>query len=632
MRRCLGVLLLVLAACRPSTATKVGDCASCHAEQQRRWSGSHHARGQAHAGPLPSGGGVPGLAVSSSDAGPVLNWREPDGGMASGLIRFTVGVEPLRQFAVEREGRLQVPPLGLLEDGGWLRVPGDDLGDWNAPAYGWNGSCAPCHATGFRVHDSKVASWRALTVTCLACHDESHDAGTMRQTARFEFEDGGAIAHASALTPDVQAEVCAGCHSRRRALTDDGSTEGAFFDRFEPGLLGAGLYSPAGAVRDEVYEVPSFLMSKMERAGVRCSDCHDVHSGSLRAEGNALCTRCHRASVFDVASHHRPGERCVSCHMPPTTFLGVDVRRDHAFPVPGRGEGAVTQAFTAAFAQRGDARRRLLAVVERAEVSSFQRASALALLPAGAGVAEAIARAAGSDDDWLRYGAAVAAQRVPPELRREVVGRLTSDRRRAIRVQAARVLTGVVELSPTLVAEVEHAEHANDFRGDAFLNMGAMAMARGDFATAERDFREGLRRDPSFQPLRLDLADVLRRTGRDAEGLAVLVEATRSPGAFEGPTNYALGLAQWRAGQKAEALRSFEVAARSGDPLHRFAWLSALRAVGGAERAWPALELAVRADPEDERLLSLGLEWAKEDGEVARAQRFEERLEVLGKQ
>jgi predicted CXXCH cytochrome family protein len=630
MRWCL--VVFVLSACRPSTVTKPGDCASCHAEQQRRWEGSHHARGQARATTVPSGG-VDGLAVSCADAGPLVTWREADGGTASGVIRFTLGVEPLQQFAVERDGRLQVPPLGLLADGGWLRVPGDDVGEWKGPAFEWSGSCAPCHATGLRVHASKVQPWRALTVTCIACHDESHDAGTLRQTARFEFEDGGAIAHAAEPPgPDVQAEVCAACHSRRRALTDDGRTSGAFFDRFEPGLLGAGLYGPTGAVQDEVYEVPSFLMSKMERAGVRCSDCHDVHAGALRAEGNALCTRCHRASVFDVASHHPDGASCVSCHMPPTTFLGVDVRRDHAFPVPGREDAPLREAFTAGFAQRGDARRRLLALIARPDVSSFQRASALALLPPGAGVAEAIGSAALSDDEWLRYGAAVAAQRVPPDARRRLIGQLTTDRRRAVRVQAARVLIGSGELPPAVVAEVEQAERANDFRGDAFLNLGALAVARGDLATAERQFREGLRRDPSFQPLRIDLADVLRRTGRDAEGLAVLGDAARTPGAFAGPVNYALGLARWRTGQQALALQAFEVAMRDGDPLHRFAWLSAVRAVSGAGQAWPALEAALGIDPEDERLLGLGLEWATADHDRARAQRFAARLEALEKE
>src|SRR5207245_956316 len=40
-------------------------------------------------------------------------------------------------------------------------------------------------------------------------------------------------------------------------------------------------------------------------------------------------TREHRFHAPDS-----PGARCVSCHMPARTYLGVDVRRDHGFRVP----------------------------------------------------------------------------------------------------------------------------------------------------------------------------------------------------------------------------------------------------------------------------------------------------------
>jgi predicted CXXCH cytochrome family protein len=590
------------------------------------WKRSHHALGQTRATSVP-GGEVGDFRVTSDDAGVRVWWRELDGGSASGAVRFTLGVEPLVQLAVDRQGSLQVPPLGLLADGGWFRVPGlsGAVGDWTTPSFNWNGSCAPCHATGLRVRTGQA---RSLAVTCTACHGESHDAGVLGHATRFEFVDGGAIARAvSPPRPDLQSLRCAECHSRRRALSDDGQVDGEFFDRFEPGLIRAGLYRPGGAVQDEVYEVGSFLMSKMERSGVRCSHCHDLHSGSLRAEGNALCTRCHRASVFDVDTHHAAGARCVDCHMPTTTFLGVDVRHDHSFPVPGREDHALSEAFTAGFTERADARRRLLAVVERTDVSSFQRASALALLPFGQGVAEAIRAGAASDDDWLRSGAALAAGNAPPALRRELIGHLLHDRRRAIRVQAARVLVGTGPVPPEVLAEAEAAERANDFRGDAFLNLGAMALARGDASEAEKTLREGLRRDPTFAPLTINLADVLRREGRDGEGLALLEHEAPRAGPWVAPMNYALGLARWRAGSKAEALVALEAAAEDGSPTHRTAWLAAVREVQGPERAWEQLERLLRATPDDQRLLAMAVDWATLDHDLKKARAFSARLE-----
>lgn len=624
MRWC---LLLVLAACRPTPRPpSPTDCAACHVVQANAWKRSHHALGQAHVTRVP-GGEVGPFLVTSDDAGVRVSWRERDGGSSSGPVRFTLGVEPLVQLAVEREGRLQVPPLGLQADGGWFRVPGlsGAVGEWTTPSFNWNGSCAPCHATGFRIRTGQA---RSLDVTCAACHGESHDAGVLGHATRFEFVDGGAIARAvSPPTPDLQSLRCAQCHSRRRALTDDGQIGGEFFDRFEPGLIRTGLYRPNGAVQDEVYEVGSFLMSKMERSGVRCSHCHDLHSGSLRAEGNALCTRCHRASVFDVDTHHAAGARCIDCHMPTTTFLGVDVRHDHSFPVPGREDRELSEAFAAGFTERSDARRRLLELFQRTDVSSFQRASALALLPFGPGVAQAISTAAASDDDWLRSGAALAAGNAPPALRPELIGHLLHDHRRAIRVQAARVLVGTVPVPPEVLVEAEAAEHANDFRGDAFLNLGAMALAQGDAARAEQAFREGLKRDPTFAPLTINLADVLRRSGRDAEGLELLERAAKADGPWVGPTHYALGLARWRAGSKAEALAALEAAAEDGAPTHRAAWLAAVREVMGPERAWEQLQRLLRATPDDQRLLAMAVDWATLDHDLKKARAFSSRLE-----
>lgn len=605
-------LLLALAGCKRSAPASF-ECVSCHAQHVERLARSTHARGQtvATARNVPTGS-VGEFDVHHDDGGVVVQWL---GG--KGRAHFTIGVEPIGQLAVEVNGRLQVPPIGWLMDGGWLRVPTPegDAFDWKTPAFNWNGSCAPCHATNFRLglDDAGVihSSWSSLSVSCRACHGDeaghakwltegkpsSEAAGfpfSLKQRSVFSFFDGGAIAKTTP-TPDVQLEVCAACHSRRRALRDDGQTSANFFDRFEPGLITEGVYSPAGEVVEEVYETGSFLMSRMQRAGVRCSDCHDPHSGTLRAEGNALCARCHRSEVFDVPAHHRhQGSKCIDCHMPPTTFLGVDVRHDHSLrrPTaavcarchPEKGQLPLRQegfAFEAAFSERVDAPVRLRALINDPNTSSFERASALALLGGSAA----------SGDDWTRYGIARGLTLLPPGERERIGRPLLADPRRAIRVQAARALG---ERTP----ELAEAERVNGLRGESWLN-------RGDLET-------GLKADPTYVPLLINLAD----QNRD-RAIELLTPPASRPGPWQTSAAYALGLAHWRAKNANAAHAAFTLAATDGRAPHLVALCLSERQLHGTARGWLRWQLALQKHPGMTALLDLGDAWAREDHDEA---------------
>src|SRR5690606_33336669 len=100
-------------------------------------------------------------------------------------------------------------------------------------------------------------------------------------------------------------------------------------DTHRPALLDDGLYWADGQMRGEVYNWGSFIQSRMHANGVTCSDCHEPHSLELRAPGNAVCAQCHLASQYDDERHTRhargtPAAACTSCHMPVTTYMGVD--------------------------------------------------------------------------------------------------------------------------------------------------------------------------------------------------------------------------------------------------------------------------------------------------------------------
>ena len=104
-------------------------------------------------------------------------------------------------------------------------------------------------------------------------------------------------------------------------------------------MLTAPNYHADGQQREEVYVWGSFLQSRMYQRGVTCMDCHDPHSQKLRAEGNALCTRCHNATEFDSPKHHQhsaggKGAQCVTCHMPTQNYMVIHARQDHSMRVP----------------------------------------------------------------------------------------------------------------------------------------------------------------------------------------------------------------------------------------------------------------------------------------------------------
>ena len=201
--------------------------------------------------------------------------------------------------------------------------------------------------------------WSEIDVACEACHGPGSRHVEWASSHREVLDankgllvdlgpDGGnwtmdaATGIATRTKPrDSQTELntCAPCHSRRAPISADREPDRPLLDSYVPALLEEGLYYADGQIQDEVYVYGSFLQSKMYRAGVTYSDCHDPHSLRVRDGPDAACARCHLPAKFAVRSHHHhapgsPGSRCVERHMPATTYMVIDDRRDHSFRVP----------------------------------------------------------------------------------------------------------------------------------------------------------------------------------------------------------------------------------------------------------------------------------------------------------
>jgi tetratricopeptide (TPR) repeat protein len=115
-----------------------------------------------------------------------------------------------------------------------------------------------------------------------------------------------------------------------------------FFDHFDLVTLEDPDFYPDGRDLGENYTYTSWMMSPCAKAGkLHCVSCH-TSSGRYRfraeEKANDSCMPCHKERVENAAAHTRhkegsPGSKCISCHMPMTSFARM-TRTDHSMLPP----------------------------------------------------------------------------------------------------------------------------------------------------------------------------------------------------------------------------------------------------------------------------------------------------------
>ncbi|WOA30507.1 multiheme c-type cytochrome [Alloalcanivorax xenomutans] len=352
-------------------------CGQCHQAQVRDWHGSHHHRAMTEPTDQTVRGAFDGTGFVGETQSSVffrkdgefwIRTRERDGEPEEHKVAYTFGWEPLQQYLLETEGgRLQAYGVAWdTQTRSWFHLYDRPEVDerhplhWRQPAQNANFICIECHTSGFQrgydaAGDRFDSHWRALGVGCQSCHGP---ASRHLQWTRAPAEAVPGHGFEVPLTDAARAsevDTCARCHSRRAPLGDGARPGAALRDDYRVTGLSADLYEVDGTIRDEVFEYGAFVQSRMHAAGVVCSDCHNAHSGALRAPGNAVCTQCHngtgepvrpairgdglRAGDYDSPAHHHhaagsPGAQCQACHMPGKVYMGNDLRHDHGFTSP----------------------------------------------------------------------------------------------------------------------------------------------------------------------------------------------------------------------------------------------------------------------------------------------------------
>jgi len=709
-------------------------CRSCHIAESERWSRSHHSSAMAAATDSSvlanfkntnvAGGSVLGTFFKR-DGKFFVHTDGPDGRPGDFQVSYTFGVAPLQQYLVAlSKGRLQALTTAWdsrpVAAGGqhWFSLypeshSSDDELHWTRPAQNWNHMCADCHSTNVRKNydaaaDSFSTTWSEIAVGCEACHGpgsrhvawaagsrggggRSSRDSTMGLTVQLDERhrvawmmnaSTGIAERSRPRTSDRELQVCAQCHSLRRQIAEGYVAGKPYYDHYRPALLTSPLYHADGQQRGEVYEWGSFLQSRMNARGVTCSDCHEPHSGDLRAQGAAVCATCHSPAKYDAPAHQHhqatTGVNCLSCHMPAATYMKVDSRRDHSFRVP-RPDLSVTlgtpnacsschadrgarwaasqitawrsgdtstigfQRFAAAFAAadagKADASRLLGEVAGDSTQPAIARATALAGLTASDRDAlNALSRGLYDPSPLVRLGALQGLTLAEPAQRSQLATPLLSDSMRTVRIEATRLQAGAAFVSSEQQAAFERASRefiaAQQYdadRADARTNLGTFYAEIGDLSRAQSELQAAIRLDPFFPPAYANLADVFRaQTSRDPDAERILRSGlTKAPASAA--LHHALGLVLIRLHRLDDARAELQRAAQLDTTNVRFgyAYAVALYSTGKAKASIAVLERLITLDENNRDVLAALASYHREQGDTALAKRYGDRLRAL---
>ncbi len=629
-------------------------CRDCHEKFYEKWSSSWHGLAMRpftlafarenipmQKAPIEVRGRTYRIEIGSGTA--VVREQGPDGERVYSVEHVLGGKNVFFLLTPRSGGKLQVLPLAFdVRRREWYDTTGSmvrhlpDLTDapldWTDRSLTFNASCYGCHVSQLSKNysletDSYGTTWGEPGINCESCHGPGRKHVEAMRRAGNNARAISDITVTRQFSAAQTNSLCAPCHAKMSPLDTGFQAGSRFFDHYDLVTLEDRDFYPDGRDLGENFTYTSWLTSPCAASGkLECTHCH-TSSGRNKFPGpdsDMACLPCHSRHVLAPAahSHHRAeseGSRCVSCHMPETTFARMR-RHDHSMlpPTP-----AATLRFDspnacnlchkdrdARWADRwvrlwysrdyqapllhraglvDQARRQdwehldemtaYLTSRDRNEVFAasllrlLQRCPAPQKWPAVLGALRDLSA-------LVRSSAAASLATCPePRAFTELV-EAAGDPYRLVRVQAAAALTHFsldsLDAASRRRVETAFAEYEDSLkcRPDdprSHYNLGNYHQERGDSTAAQREYETALRLLPSFIPALINLSIVHARLGEPEKAERALREALRyDPGSAEACFNLGILLAEH--GRAVEAETCLRTALRSDPDLAEAAY------------------------------------------------------------
>lgn len=682
-------------------------CRECHERFYQLWSNSFHGLAMQ---PYSETLAKEKLSPQTQDLVIGKNRYRVEIGEGQGWVLET-GPEGAKQYRIEHvlggknvfyfltpleKGRLQTLPLAYdvnrkewidMAASGVRHFPGEPLPDeplnWKEWPYTFNTACHSCHVSQLSTNydpgtDTYHTTWAEPGINCETCHGPSAEHNTIaRATPKGQPLPDPKIISTKTMTTEQRNHLCASCHAKATApLTSSFLPGEKFFDHFDLVTLEHPDYYADGRDLGENYTYTSWLMSPCVQSGkLDCMHCH-TSSGRYRfkkvEDADKACLPCHEERVHNARAHTHheegsAGNRCISCHMPMTSFARMN-RSDHSMLPPAP---AATMAFKspnacnlchsdqdAAWADQlvrewrpRDYQAPLLhraSLIEAAKKRDWNRreemlqyivspgrdqvfaASLIRLIPPSADplTAQTLLQAAADSSPLVRAAAVESVALVPSPPGLQAIVAATRDTTRLVRIRAAAALSAYPDLKVggeagenIRKADAEHLASLSAWpdQWTSHYNQGNYHLGRGELMDAVASYDRALAIEPRTAMVLVNRSIAYARMGSPAKAETSLHDALKiAPESAEAHFNMGLLKAEQNDPKQAE---SYLKAALKHDPQMAQAAYNLCILLSGdrLEEAVGFCREATRLRPEDPRYAYTLAFYLSQKGETAEA-------------